>query len=142
MNNVARIDLSQSDSPVEWSCDVAVNDLQLRVVDLCLIGAHGALKLVRQRLLGVDLLLRDAPRRNQSCISVQVQLRVTQLGLVTKELGLHLLELHLVWTRVNLDQQFARSDILSLADIYLHDLPVDAALDVGGVERGHRSQAR
>ena len=78
------IDLPQSDSPVERRRDVAVNDLQLRGLDLRLIGADRALELIRQGFLRVDLLLRDAAGGNQRRIALQIQLGVAQLCLVAK----------------------------------------------------------
>ena len=58
--------------------------LQLGVIDLRLIGAHRAVELVDQRLLRVHLLLRNAARRNQRRVTVQIQLGVAQLRLVAE----------------------------------------------------------
>ncbi len=133
--------MPQSHTPIERRGNVAVNDLQLRGLDLRLIGADCSLKLIHQGLLRVDLLLRNAAGGNQRRITLQVQLGVAQLRLVTKQLRLHLIELSLEGTRVNLNEQFALLDVLPLSEVYVHDLPVDPALDVGGIECRHRTQA-
>ena len=70
--------------PRERRCNVAVDNLQLGVIDLRLIGAHRAVELVDQRLLRVHLLLRDAARRNQRRVTVQIQLGVAQLRLIAE----------------------------------------------------------
>ena len=142
VNNVSRIDLPQADPSGERRRDVAVNDLQFGVVDLRLIGPHRSLKLVGQRFLRIDLLLRNAAGRNQARIALQVQLRIRKLRLVAEQLGLHLVELNLEWPGVDFDQQLSFFDGLPFPEIHLHDLPVDPALDVGGIERCHRAQAR
>ncbi len=88
-----------------------------------------------------NLLLRNAARRNQCCIALQVQFCVAQLRLVTEQLGLHLLELSLKWAGVDLDQQVPLLDVLPLLKVHLHDLPIDPTLDVGSVEGRDRAQA-
>jgi len=49
--------------------------------------------------------------------------------------------LSLVGPGVDLDQQFSLVHILPFAEIYFHDLPVDAAFDVRRVERRNRAKA-
>ena len=44
----------------EWRRDVAIHNLQFRVIDLGLIGAHLSVELIHCRFLRVDLLLGDA----------------------------------------------------------------------------------
>ena len=105
MHDVSRIHLPQPDSPGERRCDVAIRDVQLRGVDLRLVVAHCSIKLIHQRLLCVDLLLRDAARGNQRRISLQIQPRVPQLCLIAEQLRLQLLHLHLEGPRVEPNSQ-------------------------------------
>src|SRR5579862_9835339 len=142
MDDVPRIHLPQSDATVKRRRDVAIDDLQLRGIDLRLIGPDCAVQLIHQRLLRVDLLLRNASRWNQRRISLQVQLRIAQLCLVAKQLCLHLIELGLEGTSIDFDEQISLLDVLTLPKVHLHDLPVNSALNVGGVKCGDRTQAR
>src|SRR5262249_52812061 len=75
-------------------------------------------------------------------VAVEVQPGVSQLGLVPKQLRLQLLYLDFEGTRVDFDKQFSLANLLPLPEVYLHDLPVDAALYVRGVERGYGAQPR
>jgi hypothetical protein len=94
MNDVARIDLPQADAPAERRRNVAVDDVQFRGLDLRLIRAHGSIQLVHERLLRVDLLLRNAARGNQRRVTVVDSVSgVAQLRLVAKQLRLHLIQL-------------------------------------------------
>ena len=54
---------------------------------------------------------------------------------------MHLLELHLVGAVINFNQQVTFADALSFDEVNLHDLAIDAALDVGGVECRYRAQS-
>ena len=86
----------------------AYDELQLRVVDRALVGLHRALVLAHQRLLRVDLLLRDRILREQRAIALEVDLRVVEQRLVLGELAAGLRELHLERTRIDLGEEIAR----------------------------------
>jgi hypothetical protein len=49
---------------------MAVRNIQLGTVDLCLVIAHGPVQLVNECFLRVHLLLSDAAGRNQGGISL------------------------------------------------------------------------
>ena len=82
MNHVAGIDLPQANAPIERRSDVAVSDLQFRIVDQRLVIVDGSFDLMHQRALRVNLLLRNAARGNQSCVAFQIQLGIAELSLV------------------------------------------------------------
>ncbi len=104
----------------------AVGELQLRVVDRRLVGLDRALVLADERLLRVDLLLRDRVLGKQRAIALEIDLRVLEQRLVLRHLPLRLPELDLERPRVDLGQQVAGLHDLALLERDLHELPVDA----------------
>ena len=46
VNDISRIHLPQADAAGEWRGDIAIDELQFRVIDLRLIGAHLAIELI------------------------------------------------------------------------------------------------
>jgi len=76
--------LPQPNPTIERRSDVAIDDVQFRRLDLRLIRADRALQLVRQRLLRIDLLLRNAARGNECRVAVEIEFGVAQLRLVAE----------------------------------------------------------
>ena len=71
---IALIDLAQPDLPVDRRDDVAIGQIELRVVHRALVGLHGAGVLLHQIALIVQLLLRDRVLPAQGLVALQVGL--------------------------------------------------------------------
>src|SRR5690242_5837227 len=142
MHHVANVHQANADAAFDGGRNVAIRKIQFRIVDGCLVGLDGALKLIRSRSLSVNLLLRNRPRfLQQSLKTLIIELCVAQLRLVTEEIGLGLGERYLVRARIYDGQQFTLGNVLTLTKIYLRELPVDSGADADGVESRDRSQA-
>src|SRR6267154_3709295 len=140
MYDIPRVHLPQYYPAIEGSGDVAIGYLQSGVINLRLVGAHLAIELIDRGLLGVDLLLCNTARRNQRGIAIKVQFGIAQRRLILEQLRLHLFHLYLEGSRIDYDQQFPLLHILAFSYVYLHDLAVNAALDVCRIESCHRSK--
>ncbi len=122
--------------------DVAIDQIQLGVVDLRLVGFDGALILSHQRRLGVQLLLRNRVLLDQRLVSIQIEVRVLEQRLIVDELTFRLLQLHFIRPRIDLLQQIALMNDLPLFEQHLHQLPGDAGIHGDGVNGRHRAQTR
>jgi len=140
-NDVARVHQAQPDSTADRRGDAAVGQLELGHVDLSLVELDDAFVLVRQRLLGIELLLRDRILGPQPAVPLHIEPGVLEERLVAHHLSLGLGQLHLEGPRVDLGQQLAALDELALPEQDLHQLAVDAALDGDGVERRDGAEA-
>ena len=110
VNDVARIDLPQSNPPRDGRSDVAIDKVQLRTVDGGLVVPNGSLELVHRGLLRIHLLLGHWPgARQQTLEPLIVQLGIAQPSLVSELRGLGLLERNLVWSRVRSPPEGRRS---------------------------------
>ena len=75
---------------VNGSGDAGVCDLELGIVDLCLIGLHHPFKLADQCLLGIELLFGNIAILQQSTVAFEVELGIFQLRPVARHLSLDL----------------------------------------------------
>src|SRR5215469_12146297 len=137
MDHVARIDLAQTRNARDRRCDAGIGQVQLRAVDLPLIGRYRPFVLAYQRFLRIDLLLGNRILREQRPISFQVELRILEKSLVLGELPLCLRQLHLERSRIDLGEEFASFYKLTLLESHAHQLTVDARADRDHVARGH-----
>src|SRR5262249_13815083 len=140
MDHVARIDLSQTHNARDRRRDAGVGQVQLRAVDLPLIGRDRPFVLAYQRFLRIDLLLRNRILREQSPVSFQVELRVLEERLVLGELPLRLRQLHLKGSRIDLGQELASLHELTLLERHAHQLTVDARAYRDHIAGGHRPE--
>ncbi len=90
--------------------------------------------------LRIDLLLRNHARFEKLLIPIVVNLHVAQLRLILRELPFGLFELHLIWSRIDLDERLALVNHLPFGEIDLDDLAVHAAADGNGVVGGDGTQ--
>src|SRR4029077_16511049 len=72
VHHVACIHQPQSDAAADRRGDVRVEQIQLRVVDCCLVGAGRSFQLVGGGLLGIYLLLRHRTRLIQQTLEALV----------------------------------------------------------------------
>ncbi len=145
-DDVARIDDAHPDAAVDRRGDAAMQQVHPRAVQLALVDQHQPLVLLHQGRLGVDLLLGDGVLGRQTPVSLQVQPRLVQQGLIAlqRALGLHLQGL--VLRRIDLGEQLALADEGALADRHVQQTAVDLALDqdpapgLGRAEFGDRDR--
>ena len=140
-DHVALVHQPQADTAADRRRDPAVDQLQLRIVDLPLIGFHDPFRLTDHGLLRIQLLLGNKTLFVQTFITFVVQLGVFQLRLVARHLPFGLNQLHLERARINLGQQLAALDDLSLLEEHLHELSVDTAFHVNRIQRDDGTQA-
>ncbi len=141
MHDVSRIHQPQTHQAGDRRRDVAVNQIQLGAVDLRLVGLDGAFILSHQRLLGVELLLRNRVLLHQRLVSIQIEVRVLEQRLIVDQLSFGLLQLHFIRPRIDLHQQVALMNDLPLFELHFHELPVHPALHRDGVDGRYRAQA-
>src|SRR5439155_25705574 len=98
--------------------------------------------LVDDHLLRVQLLPGDHFLLGQPLIALEIEARVREVGLVARELPFRLHELRLEGAGIDLGQHIAGVDDLTLREVRLQELAVDAALDRDDVERGDRAERR
>src|SRR5882672_3669918 len=95
--------------------DVEIGAVDVRLIDLerAFVGRHGG-------LLRLQYLLSDGIVRNERLISLQICLRVLQGRLILDELALRLSQLHLIWTRIDVDKGVALAYALAFAVVNSH----------------------
>ena len=140
MHDVAGIHLPQSDAAPDRRGHAGIGELQPGAVDRALVRLHRPFVLAHQRLLRVDLLLRDRILREERAVALEVELRVPQQCLVLGHLPRGLRQLHLEGTWVDLGQQVAGLHDLPLLERDAHQLAVDARLDDDHVARRDRAE--
>ena len=99
------VDQPEPDTAGNWGGNPAIDQIQLRAVDLSLIRFHRAFVLRHQSLLGRDLLLGNSILRQQGLVASEVDARVREGCFVFRQLAFGLGELNFEGTRVDLDQQ-------------------------------------
>ena len=120
---------------------MTVGEVQLRRVDLALVGLHRSLVLGDQRLLRGELLLGDRVLCEERLIALEIYVRVCEQRRVADQGPLGLLERYLVGPRVDLDERVAVLDLLALLEGDVLDLSADLALHRHRGERRHGAQA-
>ena len=141
MHDVAGVHLPQADAPGDRCGDAAIDEVELGALDRRLIALDRGLDLLHRRHLGVELLLGDRILLAEDLVALEVDLGVFQGRLVASLLSLRLHQLHLEGARIELGEQIALVHQLPFAKVDAQQLPVDAALDRRGVERGDVAQA-
>jgi hypothetical protein len=118
-HDVADVDEARADPAVDRRADAAVAELHLRQIDLRLIGVDGALKLLGQRRLGVELLMGDRILGDQAAVALEIELRVLQHRLILDLHRLRLRQRRRVGARIDLGDGVPSMDLLSLGEIHL-----------------------
>ena len=78
---------------------------------------------------------------DEHCETLEIEARVVQQSLITRQLSLELGQLGLEWARVDFSQQVSGTNELAFLIPDTHQLPVDLSLDCHSVERGNRAEA-
>ena len=157
---IARIDQAQADPAGDRRDDVAIDDVELLLIDLRLIELHRALVLLHDVDLILVLLPGDRILLGQFLIAREVDLRLRQHALVARQLALVLGLQKLVGPRVDLRQEVALLDRLSFGEGDFRELTVDLGLhgdrrdrrdgaervdddaDIAGADRGRADRLR
>src|SRR5713101_2799121 len=137
VDNVAGVNEAQADASADRRSDAAIDELELGVVDLPLIGANGAVKLANECCLSIELLLRNDAFLEEKLETFVINLGVLALRLVFGELAFSLFKLHLERARVDLRQKIALVDELAFFEGNVDELPIDAAVYCNGIEGGY-----
>ncbi len=119
---VALVDLAQSHAAGHRRDDVRVDQIHLRGLQLALVRFDGALVLVDQRALSIELLHGDGVLLHQTLIARQVQFGVREQRLVAAQVALHLLHGGFIGAGVYLRKQvslvhqlpFGKGDLLQV----------------------------
>ena len=114
---------------------MAVEDVQLLLIDLRLIELHRALVLLHDVDLILVLLPRDRILLGQLLIAHQIDLCLGEQALVMRKLTLELGLLQLVGPGVDLRQEVALIDKLAFGEADFHQLAVDLCLHGNGRDR-------
>src|SRR5215472_13990710 len=141
MHEVADIDQLRAEASIDRRTDIAIAEIELGRVDLCLIALYGGLQLRYQRPLVVIALSRLITGPDELLIALQLELSPCQLRLVLLFGCLRLLQLRLIGTGIDLEQRVPGTDLLAFLEIDLDDLAVDPALDGDRVVRLDRADA-
>ena len=108
-----------------------------RVVDLRLVSADRRLALRDEGLLGLEFLLGDELFFLQLPQAGKITASGVELGLILRQLGLHLGESNPVRRGIDFGQQLALFDLLTFLEHHPQQLALDAAVHGDGVQRRH-----
>ena len=136
VDDVAGIDLAEADDAIDGAGDAGVGEVDAGGLDGGLIGLDGAggLALVRDlELLG---LLADDAGLVEGGVALGLGLGVPEVGLILGEGADGLIERGLVGAGVDLEQELALADGLTLFEVDLQELAVDPGVDGDGVVGG------
>src|SRR5262245_19134546 len=125
MNDVADVDLPNADNAIDRRGQPGVAELHLRGFDERLVRLDGALQLRHLRLLSVEQLRRGPALVCELRIAIEIVLCVGELRLIAIPRGGQLVDLRLVWTRIDLRKQLAGLYGLSFGEVDAGDLPLD-----------------
>src|SRR5437868_15531013 len=129
MNHIARIYQPQPYLSVDGCFDVAIDQVQLGIIDLRIVGAYQPFLLRYYRLLGVVLLLRNHALLVEIGVTLQVALSIFQVRLVFEFRCFGLSKLHFIWSRINQREFIAFSQLLTFPKTNLHQLSVNATVN-------------
>ena len=142
VHQVPNIHKAQPDPAIDGRSNVAIGKVQLCRINLGLVHLDSSFILADEGFLRINLLLRHAQAfLVDGLIPLEISLRILKSGLILGELPLRLIELRLVWPRVNFKERIALVDLLPFGVVDLHDLTIDARMHGIGGQRGDGSQA-
>ena len=129
MNDVAGIDLAETDAPADRRGDRRIAELRLSVLDPGLVGGDGRVQGIDLGLLLIDRLLGAGALLNQVLEAREVLRVGHELRLVLRLLGLGLIEYRLERPGIDDRQHVARLDALPFGEIHALQLAVNLAVD-------------
>ena len=135
-DEIAGVDPAQTGAAGDGGFDAGVGELQPGVVDLGLIGGDGALALGDERLLDVELLLRDEVLRVEISDTLEIAAGAFEAGDVLAELSFGLGEADAVGCGIDFGEHGALFDALTFFEGDAEELAVDLGFDGDGIERG------
>ena len=127
MDDVADVDLTDTDDTIDGRCQPCVTELHIGGIDERLIGFDCVLQLRHLRLLGIQQLRRGIARLGQRGVTVEIGLRIRQLRLIAISVRGQLFDLGLIRTRIDLRQQVAAVNGLTFGEIDADKLALNLA---------------
>ena len=141
MDDVADVDLAHAGDARDRRRQPRIAKLDVGLFDQRLVGLDGILQLRHLRLLGVEQLRRCISFALQLGVAIEIGQRIGELGLIAIAVGDHLVELGLIGARIDLREQVAGLDGVSLGKGDLGKLALDLAAHDVGVVGDHRADA-
>ena len=140
VHNIALVDQPDTGPAVEGRSDRRVVELNLRSIDVGLVGLYRGFKLLDEGRLGIDLLLGVGDRAG--CLKApEIAFGILKLRLVPGLRGDREVERGLEGAWIDLDEDVARFDILPFLVGDFLDLAVDPRLHRHGIERLDRAES-
>src|SRR5580765_4822227 len=99
LNEVPLIHQAQPDPPADRRGDAGVDQLHFNTLDQSVIVFNGAFELVHKGYLRIVLLPWNCILLDEHCETLEIEARVVQQSLVTRQLSLELGQLGLEWAR-------------------------------------------
>ena len=124
---VALVDQTQPDPAAHRRHDVAIGDVELRGIDLRLVGEDVRLILGDQVGLGVELLARYRVGLGEVLIALEIDLRGFEQRLVARKRALRIGERQFVGARVDFRQEIALLDDLAFRVSDVDEIAADLA---------------
>ncbi len=131
-----RLPISTSRAPVrpcDRRADVGIGEVELRRIDLRLVGGDRRGGLVDRALLLVVALPRLEPLADQRAVAVEVELGGQERRRILRLGRGRLVERRLEGAGIDLEQPVALLDVLAFLKQHLHDLAVDARAYGNGI---------
>src|SRR6185312_13536487 len=139
-HKVADIDLAQTDAAGHWRRDLRVLQIDLRLIDARLIGLDRAFGLLRRGDGGCVGLRRDSVQFDEISITLHVDARFLQRGLIFLQGADRLIDRSLEGARIDFGQHVPGLDHLAFFDVEFEQLPAHLRADGDGGKRRDRSQ--
>src|SRR5262249_25056075 len=139
MNDVADVDLPDASHAIDGRGELRVAQLRLRPLDRRLVRLDRRLQLRDLRGLRLDQLRSGPALVPQRGVTLEIGLRVRELGLVAAAVRVRLIELRMIRARINHGEQVAGLYGLPFGEIDFRDLSLDLAADDHGVIGDHRA---
>jgi hypothetical protein len=141
MDDVALIDLAQTGPARQRRNDLGIAEHRLRVVDRRLVGFHQRFLLGDDGALRIVLLPGAGISGGKLLVACQVEALIGELGFVLRLLGDGLIVLRLVEHWIDLSENIAFLDILSLDEIHGDQFAVNLGAHQHVVQGANRTDA-
>ena len=116
MHDVARVYHQTAGAPVNWRGNVAVLELQPRILHRSLVCRHGRLRRLGSRSLALVFFFCHVVFFHQAGISCRFRFSVALICLVASEIRLRLLKRRLIWPRIDGEQHLPFADVVAFAE--------------------------
>ena len=134
-DEIAEFDQQDAGATVDRRFYVAITEIDLRGIDVCLIQRHGSLVLVDHERLILRLLLGDRVFFRQGLVTHQVDLRLGEHRLIVGQLRFRLIERRNKGARIDQKQFLILLHLLAWLKFDLRDGPADLGLHGHLVDR-------